>query len=230
MVDFHTHILPRIDDGSSSAEMSVQMIKSDMEQGVDTFVFTPHFYASHNTTEHFLEKRSGAFEKLQAALSETELKPRMILGAELHYFPYVGSAEISELCIGDTDVILLEPPFRKLDKLFFKDVEDLVANQDFTVVIAHIERYVNRINAKKTISQLRDCGAYIQSNAEFLINQRWAINLYKDNYIDILGTDCHNLTERAPNIKAAANIIKSSLGDAYFDSFCRKAYDILELN
>lgn len=230
MVDFHTHILPCIDDGSSNAEMSVEMIRSDMEQGVDTFVFTPHFYANHNTPEHFLEKRSASFKFLQVELEKNEISPRMILGSEVHYFPYIGSAEISALCIGDTDVILLEPPFRKLDKLFFKDVEDLIDHQNLTVVIAHIERYVGRFNAKKTIEELRDLGAYIQSNAEFLIRQKWALSLYKQGCIDILGTDCHNLTERAPNIGTAVRILQSSLGSDYVDSFTRKAYDLLELN
>ena len=36
MIDFHSHILPGIDDGSKSADMSLQMLAMLREQGVDT--------------------------------------------------------------------------------------------------------------------------------------------------------------------------------------------------
>lgn len=227
MVDFHTHILPGIDDGSSSVDMSVEMIKAGMNQGIDTFVFTPHFYATHNTPERFISSRDTAFESLSSALKNIGLAPGMLLGCEVHYFPNIGSADISDFCIGDTSVVLLEPPFRKLDALFFKDVKDIINNQNLTVVIAHIERYAGRFSIKKIIDALHDCGAYIQSNAEFLIENKWVLKLYKDGYIDILGSDCHNLTERAPNMGTAAEILRSKLGNEYFDLLDRKAYNIL---
>lgn len=45
MIDFHTHILPGIDDGSRSVEMTMQMLNAETEQGVTGIVATPHFYA-----------------------------------------------------------------------------------------------------------------------------------------------------------------------------------------
>ena len=43
MVDFHTHILPGIDDGSDSVECSIEMLKQEAEQGISHVVATPHF-------------------------------------------------------------------------------------------------------------------------------------------------------------------------------------------
>ena len=44
MVDFHSHILPGVDHGSASLEMSVEMLKTAKKAGVATIVATPHFY------------------------------------------------------------------------------------------------------------------------------------------------------------------------------------------
>ncbi len=43
MIDVHTHILPRMDDGSKSAEESIRMLKMQAEQGVRCVVASPHF-------------------------------------------------------------------------------------------------------------------------------------------------------------------------------------------
>ena len=48
MIDVHSHILPKIDDGSKSVEMSIEMMKQSYAQGIDTMIATPHFlYKSH---------------------------------------------------------------------------------------------------------------------------------------------------------------------------------------
>ena len=61
VVDFHTHILPGIDDGSSSAEESLAMLQMEKEQGIDTVVVTPHFYPQEDRPERFLKRRKEAF-------------------------------------------------------------------------------------------------------------------------------------------------------------------------
>lgn len=43
LIDFHTHILPGIDDGSRNVEMSLRMLAAQREQQVDEIVATPHF-------------------------------------------------------------------------------------------------------------------------------------------------------------------------------------------
>ena len=54
LIDFHTHILPRIDDGSGSSQESLELLALEKEQGVDRIVFTPHFYAGKDSVENFL--------------------------------------------------------------------------------------------------------------------------------------------------------------------------------
>lgn len=59
LTDYHCHILPKMDDGSESVEMSIKMLEMMKLQGVDRIIATPHFYAHRErSVERFLE-RSG---------------------------------------------------------------------------------------------------------------------------------------------------------------------------
>ena len=55
MIDFHTHILPGMDDGSRSVAESIAMLRAQAEQGVTTVIATPHFYANDESVATFLE-------------------------------------------------------------------------------------------------------------------------------------------------------------------------------
>ena len=84
IIDFHSHILPNIDDGSDSVETSLLMIDAMLNQGVDTVVATPHFYAHKDRIETFLQKRQNAFEALKKSLPNVSLN--IVVGAEVAYF------------------------------------------------------------------------------------------------------------------------------------------------
>lgn len=68
MIDFHTHILPKTDDGSRSTDESVKMLLALKEQGIDAVAATPHFYANDESVEDFLKRRQASFEALKAPL------------------------------------------------------------------------------------------------------------------------------------------------------------------
>ena len=72
MVDFHTHILPGIDDGSRKTEESLELLRLERKMGVDTVVLTPHFYADENCPARFLERRSRAWDRLREQLEHSE--------------------------------------------------------------------------------------------------------------------------------------------------------------
>ena len=42
MVDFHTHILPGIDDGSRKTEESLELLRLERKMGVETEELTPN--------------------------------------------------------------------------------------------------------------------------------------------------------------------------------------------
>ena len=61
MIDLHTHILPNVDDGSSSLEESLALLRMLASQGVTLTAATPHFYATSDTPEKFFRRREAAW-------------------------------------------------------------------------------------------------------------------------------------------------------------------------
>jgi len=91
MIDIHSHILPKFDDGSKSAEESLKMLEIFKEQGVSTVVATPHFYAEKEGVTDFLKRRSSAFEEFKNELSDN--LPKVILGVEARYYERIRPLE-----------------------------------------------------------------------------------------------------------------------------------------
>ena len=92
MIDFHTHILPGMDDGSQAAHESLQLLTLESEQGVQEILLTSHFYAHIDKISSFLERREHSFWKLTKALNEHDMGASLSLrkGAEVYYFPGIG--------------------------------------------------------------------------------------------------------------------------------------------
>ena len=60
IIDFHSHILPGIDDGSADVQESIAMLRMEAEQGITHVIATPHFYTHSDSPGHFLAKRKKA--------------------------------------------------------------------------------------------------------------------------------------------------------------------------
>lgn len=219
MIDFHSHILPGIDDGSRNVKMSLGMIDTLSLQGVDTICATSHFYVSQRTPEHFLERRQEAYELLEPVLPKNS--PRILLGAEVLFFPGISRLEaLKDLCLEGTDVLLLEMPFSEWQEYWIREVCDLALSREFTIVLAHIERYYSQ-QPKKIWDKLLELGVLMQVNADFFLQQdsifrfrngSKALKLLKEGRIHLLGTDAHNLSSRPPIIAEAREVIRKELG------------------
>ena len=51
MIDWHSHVLPKMDDGSSSVEVSLKLILMQQNQGVSKIIATPHFLANDESVD-----------------------------------------------------------------------------------------------------------------------------------------------------------------------------------
>ena len=107
ITDFHTHILPGVDDGSRSVEMSVEMLKKMAEQGITRVVAMPHFYAHRDTPNRFLMRRSRAEVALRQEMEKYADLPEIIVGAEVYYFPGMSNSDmLPAMTINGTNYIL----------------------------------------------------------------------------------------------------------------------------
>lgn len=224
MVDFHSHILPGIDDGSANIGMTKQMLTMMHRQGVQAVVATPHFYPNRDMPDAFLERRDAAL----ALVSQLEGEfPRIIPGAEVAYFDGIGhSNALEKFQIGNTRMVLVEMPFCRWTPRMIRDISYMKAETGMTPVLAHIDRY--RRQLKECFPALQDCGVLFQCNAEpFLsvFHRRWALQHLERGSIHFLGTDAHNLTSRPPRLKEAYEVIRQRSGTDtldLLDSFARQ--------
>ena len=112
-IDFHSHILPGIDDGARNLETSYNMYQMARQQEVDLMLATPHFYASQDRIDNFLKRREEAWVQFHDTVEASEeTEPRIILGAEVAFFDGISRArDIEKLTIQGTNLMLLEMPF-----------------------------------------------------------------------------------------------------------------------
>lgn len=199
MTDYHCHILPQMDDGSKSVEESVALLREEVRQGIGTVVMTPHFYAAQNSPRRFLERRYHAFQKLLPALDRS--CPRIILGAEVQFFPGISDCrDVHDLTIGQTKLLLLEMPFCRWDRQVLRETMEIQSRQEIRVVLAHIDRYYTEQPAS-VWKELSGEGILMQLNTSALeaaFARRRYRKLIDDGGIHMLGSDCHNLTSRPP--------------------------------
>lgn len=213
MIDIHSHILPCIDDGSQSVEESHALLALLREQGVETVVATPHFYADRDDPENFLRRRKEALAQLDHG--ETEM-PRILPGAEVAYFDGMShSAELMDLQLGKSGLLLVEMPFAAWTQRMIAEVCQLQLLTGLTPVLAHVERYLSRDQLPKYRRQLLEQGVLFQCNAEPFLSmkeRRWVLSQLKKGCIHFLGSDTHNLTTRPPKMDQAAVVIEKKLG------------------
>ena len=144
MIDFHTHILPRMDDGSRRMAETQKMLKMEYDQGVRQVVASSHFYAQHEFPETFLDRRGRRLARVREILHEEEWGQEMQIfgGAEvLYYNGMADSPMLPSLCIEGTDTLLLEMPFSQWDKEVYREVRKIIEHRRIKVILAHVERY-----------------------------------------------------------------------------------------
>ena len=208
MIDFHSHVLPGIDDGSRDTDESLKLLKMCSEQGVTTIAATPHFYPDYDTPERFLRRRNDAANHLKERLFDGA--PEIVLGAEVYYFAGISSNDaVGSLRLGDTGILLLEMPFAKWSPSMVSEILDLHGRNGISVMLAHIERYIDYQSSDVWDSLLKH-GVIMQSNAGFFTN-RWtkrrALKLLRSGRIHVLGSDCHNVKDRPENIGKAIAVM-----------------------
>ena len=223
MIDFHTHILPGIDDGSRDIDMTEKMLRMEQSMGVSHIYATPHFYAHRRSIESFLERRDRALSKVRALPGYGDSLPAVTPGAEVYYFSGIGRAkQLEDLCIEGTNILLLELPFAQWHSDVAKDISELMDRRGLRIVLAHLERYEQFQKSRHVWDRLLDMPLTIQLNCEDIIDEG---SIFRRNHMHktsmellsrydnvIIGSDCHNLTDRKPNLAEARGIIGKKAG------------------
>lgn len=224
IIDFHSHILPGIDDGSRSVEESIALLRKEAEQGISRVVATPHFYPQLDTPERFLKRRTEAEAILRDEMGKYSGLPELSIGAEVYYFNGISNSEaILQLTIDNKRCILVEMPSVPWSNGMYRELEGLYSKQGLLPVVAHVDRYLGRFRTFGIPERLEELPVLVQANAEFFLTKStaaMALRMLKKSQIHLLGSDCHNLTSRSPNLMEAIAVIEKRLGKDPIDAIC----------
>lgn len=204
--DWHSHILPGVDDGIGNMEDALEVLKTYDELGIKKVWLTPHIMEDYPNETQKLKER---FEELKNAWTgnvEISLASENML--DTLFEERLQSNDL--LPIGDEKNHLLvetsyfTPPF---------GMEDMLSNikkKGYYIILAHPERY--RYMDEKDYNRLKDNDIKFQMNFLSLVGaygetaRKKAEWLLKKGYVDFLGTDIHRLAGMKTHIeKARAN-------------------------
>ncbi len=204
MIDFHSHVLPHIDDGAKRTEIAVAMLEESKRQGVTTVVCTPHYYGKARSPEQFIAKRKESYDRLAPYIPDGIT---LRLGAEVYFNADMVASfdDLATLCIEGTQYIMLELPFAPTyPERLWQKLESFIMDSGCTPIIAHVDRYPAVLRKPSLLKRLTDMGCLLQLNVESLETKGvkgFAFAALKKGLIHAVGSDMHNMTDRAPNLK-----------------------------
>lgn len=234
MTDFHSHILPSLDDGSKSPEMSVEMIKIGINQGVNKFIFTPHFYSDNTSYQDFIISRKKAIIELSSHCQQSEFEmPEFLVGAEVALTDKTCSLEnLDKLCIEGTELLLLELPYSPFVNWAPKAIYNIMYERNITPVMAHLDRYISSRAHKPVIEEILKMDIPIQINASAFLDRKarkFIKKLIGNANMVVLGSDVHNLKTRPYEFDKAKELASKKFKTDVWTMFENNGENILDI-
>lgn len=217
MIDLHSHILPGIDDGSKSLEMSLEMARIAVADGIRTMACTPHIYPGM-----YMNDGAGilsARDALQARLIENGIPLQLTIGADVHLVPGLveGLKSRRVPTLHGSRYLLLEPPHHVAPPRFAEHVFELVA-AGYVPVITHPERLTWIEGHYPVFAELTRQGCWMQVTAAALTGlfgpraRYWGERMLGEGLVHILATDAHSNGRRVPVLSEGLAVAEQLVG------------------
>lgn len=218
--DIHCHLVPNVDDGSRSLDMSMAILEKEYREGVRGVIVTPHFRVGmfktdRDTVEH-------QFLRLQKAAAKALPDLTLLLGCEFHVnydMPETVGKDARYRMNGGCYVLV---EFSEGDPArYIVDLCRDMRNAGYIPIVAHAERYDAIVSTPGLIDDLHNFGAYIQINADSILGEegwgmkRFCAKLLREDLIDLIGSDAHDLKKRPSRIGQCAEFLQKKYGSAY---------------
>lgn len=213
MIDIHAHIIPNVDDGSTSLEQSLELVRHCVEMGVTDIVCTPHYEVIPIRVNNNVNVVSS-FEKLKEEIEKKGYPVKLYFGNEI-----TNDESVLELVknkkalpINDSKYILLELDFYSLDL----EIGELIYEFSllgYQVIIAHVERYM--YTNYEYVDMLVNEGALIQVNSSSFFSKsstlkKLMLRLVKEDLVHFVASDVH--FDRENKMKDAYKLISKKFG------------------
>ena len=225
ITDIHSHILPDVDDGSPEMTQSIAMIVSSISQGIHHLFLTSHSFA-YLTMEDSRRSHS-IFEELDLYLQEHAYPIHLYLGCEIlcigRWMERIITALSTEQIptMNHTNYVLIEFPAWDLSKDEILYCTEILLDDGWIPIFAHMERYADSFSDLAFVEQLKEMGCLIQMNLFSLVKEedadirKLSQLLLQAELVDFLGSDAHNMHHRPPDYQSGIQFIKKHCREDY---------------
>jgi protein-tyrosine phosphatase len=217
MIDLHSHILHEIDDGATSIEVSLEMARRAVDDGVEVMACTPHFLPGvYDPDPADVVRR---VDELNDRLIGAGIDLAVVAGCEAHVRPdlvrRLRAGQILTLHAGR--YVLIEMPPTTLpphmDRLFLD-----IIGAGYRPIMAHVERYRWTERSMPFIQNMALAGVLMQVTAGSFFGDygRSASDLSSRlldlGLVHVVASDTHDVTRRPPGLSRARNFIERARG------------------
>lgn len=217
IADMHCHIVPGVDDGARTLKDSLDIVEEEYRQGVRLIIVTPHWRRGMFETDR--REVEEHFRLLKAAAKEPFPNLEFYLGCEFHvHMDMIEEMRSSPLFrMNGTNMVLTEFSSEN-DKNYIREALNKEISSGFEPIVAHIERYPDAFHDLNFIEEIKSMGVRIQVNADSVIGEEGRSirkrirKMMEEDLVDFIGSDAHNITDRACHLKRCADEIEKYFG------------------
>lgn len=222
MIDIHSHVLPGVDDGSESLEMSLDMLDLAASSGVHTLVATPHCNIPGEYDNYVSAELEERFLELEREIKLEEIPILLCRGMEVFATEELPSLlrEKRVWTLNGTDYFLTEFSFGE-DPDFCGDVLRRCAAMGYRPVIAHPERYYFVQDDPELAYEWCTAGYALQINKSSLLGRfgpdvkRTADLLLRHGLAACVASDAHRPYERSTYLLEVWDWLADNYGEEY---------------
>jgi protein-tyrosine phosphatase len=215
MIDIHCHILPSLDDGAESMEVSIAMAEMAIEDGVSHIICTPHANSHYRFQPELIQQRHA---ELQARY---EGRITFGTGCDFHLsFENLQSIQEnpSRYTLNQKNYLLVEFADFSIPPAMDQALHHLQL-AGITPIITHPERNpLIRTDPERLFKWLRQ-GCFAQVTAQSILgkfgrtahemSERWlAAGVFQ-----FIASDAHNITSRPLRLKETYDLVTRMYGE-----------------
>jgi protein-tyrosine phosphatase len=214
VIDIHCHILPEIDDGAKTWEISEAMCRMAAADGIEHMVATPH------ANDRYRYNRAQLITQLEALRSRVGKTPTLGLGCDFH-LSYENlqnlMARPGHYTIDGTQYLLVELSNYSVPQQVSECFAQL-GDRGITAVITHPERNPILQQTPRRVLEWVELGCIVQVTASALTGSwgerswRTAEWLLERDAVHVLATDAHDTNHRKPILSAARKEVSELCG------------------
>lgn len=222
MIDFHTHIIPNIDDGARNIEETFNLIKEAKKVGFEGIVLTSHYIESYYETD--VPERDVWVKVISDKVKRKGEEIDLYLANEIYMSENMASENMMNLLIdgkastiNNSSYVLFEMPLNIEPKNLYDVIYTFQENK-LIPILAHPERYTFIQKEPELAYDLIEQGVLMQANYGSILGQYgqkaeiMVRKFLEANMIHFLGSNVHRQNSIYKRIPQALEEIRDIVG------------------